>query len=97
MPTYVALLRWTDQGAQSVKDALERSRQAAERIERLGGRMLANYWTQGAYDVVAIMEYPDEETAAAGTLGAGLQGNIRSETMRAFDEQEMQRILQKLS
>jgi uncharacterized protein with GYD domain len=97
MPVYIGLLRWTDQGAQSVKEALNRRRQAAERIEQLGGRMLASYWTQGAYDFVAIMEYPDDETAAAGSLGAGMQGNIRSETMRAFDEQEMQRILQKLS
>jgi len=96
MPTYIGLLKWTDEGIKGAKDALNRRRQATERIERMGGRMLASYWTQGAYDVVSIVEYPDEETAAAGALAASMPGIVRSESMRAFNEEEMGRILQKL-
>jgi uncharacterized protein with GYD domain len=96
MPTYIGLLKWTDEGIKGVKDALNRRQQATARIERMGGRMIASYWTQGAYDVVAIVEYPDEETAAASALATGMQGIVRSESLRAFTEEEMQRILQKL-
>jgi uncharacterized protein with GYD domain len=53
-------------------------------------------WTQGAYDAVAIGEFPDDETAAAASLANAMRGNVRTETMRAFTAEEMQRVLQKL-
>lgn len=96
MRTYVGLLKWTSQGLSTVKESLNRRRQATERIEQMGGRLVATYWTQGAYDVILIAEFPDDETASAFFLATGLQGAVRSETMRAYNEQEMQRIIQKL-
>lgn len=96
MPTYVGLYRWTDQGVKNVKDTLKRTAQARSAIEKAGGRLVSIYWTQGQYDLVAIAEYPDEETASAVNLAVATAGNIRSETMRAFTDVEMQRILDKI-
>jgi uncharacterized protein with GYD domain len=96
MPTYVTLLKWTDQGIRNVKETVARTQANREAIEKAGGRLIATYWTQGKYDVVAIAEWPDEESAMALLLQVGIAGNARTETLRAFTADEMQRILQKL-
>lgn len=54
------------------------------------------YWTMGTYDVVAIIEAPDDESAAAFLLGIGSLGNGRTTTLRACDQEEMLSILGKL-
>ncbi len=96
MPTYASIFRWTDQGIRAARETVSRYEQARQGIERAGGQLTAFYWTQGAYDAVAIAEWPDEETGMAFLLATGMQGNVRTETMRAFSAEEMQRILQKL-
>ena len=96
MVTYIGLLKWTDEGIKGAKDGLNRRRQGAELIERMGGRLIALYSTRGAYDAVSIVEYPDEETAAAAALATGMQGILRTEGLRAFNEEEMGRIREKL-
>jgi uncharacterized protein with GYD domain len=55
------------------------------------------YWTVGAYDMVTIFEAPDEESLSAHLLEIGSLGNVRTTTLRAYDEQEMSGILQRLS
>ena len=95
MPTYVMLLNWTEQGIGAYRDTVSRADAAAQALERLGGRMKEIYWTLGPYDVVAVVEAPDDETATAFALATGAQGSVRSTTMRAFDRDEMQAIVQK--
>src|ERR687893_936357 len=65
MPKYVVLVNWTEQGAQSVQETTQRAQHVRQMIEQMGGRMDTLLWTQGRYDLVGIMEAPDEETAAA--------------------------------
>ena len=96
MPTYVSLLRWTEQGIKNARDTVNRRQEAEQRIQQTGGSIVATYWTQGSYDIVVISDFPDEDTAMAFLLGLGMQGNVRSETLRAFSAEDMQRILQKL-
>jgi uncharacterized protein with GYD domain len=95
MPTYVVLLNWTDQGIRNFKDSLERAEAAAGLAEQMGGRFKETYWTLGSYDVVAVIEAPDDETATAFALASGAQGNIRTTTLRAFDRDEFQQIIDK--
>jgi uncharacterized protein with GYD domain len=79
-----------------VTSARERREQMRQAVQRMGGRVIASYWTQGAYDTVTLIEGPDEETVMALVLAGGMQGTLRSETLRAFDDEEIERILQKL-
>lgn len=96
MARYVGLTTWTDQGVRDARSSPQRAEQVRQMVEQMGGRLEALWWTQGRYDLVSVIEAPDEETAAAMTLRVGSGGNVRTETLRAFDAEEMGRILGKL-
>jgi uncharacterized protein with GYD domain len=97
MPTYVTLLNWTDQGIRNFKDTLDRERAAHELAQKLGGSVKDVYWTIGPYDIVAVAEFPDDETGTAFVLALGSQGNIRSTTLRAFDRDEFAGVIGKVT
>ncbi len=96
MPTYVVLYRFTDQGAKDIKNSLQRAREARAENERRGFKVHGIYWTQGRYDLVAVVEAPDEQAMMAGLFNINSAGNVRSETLRAFTEAEMEPIIQKM-
>ena len=96
MPRYVVLVDWTEQGARDVKETTRRAAQVTQMVEQMGGRVESLYWTQGRHDLVGVIEAPDEETGAAIGLRAGMTGATRTETLRAYDAEEMGRILAKL-
>ena len=96
MARYVVLIDFTDQGVRSAKDTVQRSRQARAAWERRGVRMEAVYWTLGEHDLVGIIDAPDDATLAATLLELAGAGNVRTKTMRAFDEGEMQAVLDQL-
>jgi uncharacterized protein with GYD domain len=96
MPTYVALINWTDQGVRNVRETVRRARDQWAALERMGVTLQAIYWTQGVYDLVAAFDAPDDETASAALLAGAQTGNFRTQTLRAFNEQEMLRVLDKL-
>ena len=91
MPTYVNLVKWTDQGIKNYKDSPSRAADFAKLVESLGGRVRELLWTAGEYDLVAIIEFPDDETGVAAGLRVGSLGSIRTTTMRAFGADEMSR------
>jgi uncharacterized protein with GYD domain len=95
MPTYVSLINWTDQGIRNIKDTIQRADSAAELAQKHGGSLQV-YWTVGPYDIVAIVEAPDDESATAFLLETGSLGNVRTTTLRAYDREEMSRILERL-
>ena len=96
MATYIALSSFTDQGVRSVKDSPKRADAVKEAAKKLGVNMTQVYWTLGHYDLVAIIEAPDDKTATAFSLAVGMAGNIRTQTLRAFNREEMDAILGKL-
>jgi uncharacterized protein with GYD domain len=96
MATYVVLYKMTDQGAKDIQTLPDRVRQARAGAEQHGIKVNGWYLTMGQYDVVTIVDAPDEQTLAAGVLAIARNGNFSSETMRAFDESEMEQIIQKL-
>ena len=75
---------------------VQRTEQVRRTMESMGGRLETILWTQGRYDLVAVSELPDEETAAAATMRIASQGAVRTEVLRAFDAEEMGRILAKV-
>lgn len=95
MPTYVTLSKFTDQGIRDIKDTTKRA-EAFKKAAAAGGLMVKEIlWTQGQFDLVTIIEAPNEIAAAALGLSVAKLGNIRSETLRAFTQSEMERILDK--
>lgn len=95
MPTFVLLLNWTDQGIRAYQDTSQRADAFMAAAQKLGAKILNIYWTVGSYDLVAIVEAPDDETATALLLQVGALGNVRSTTLRAFDRKEMDGIIAK--
>jgi uncharacterized protein with GYD domain len=93
--TYIALINWTDQGIRDYKDTPARADAFATMLEGLGGKVRDLYWTIGAYDIVATVEAPDDETVTAAMLKVGSLGNIRTTTLRAFNRDELTAILAK--
>lgn len=96
MPTYVTLMNWTEQGVRTVRDTVHRRDQADALAEKHGARIEEVYWTVGPYDLVTIVEAPDDESATAMLLELSSAGNLRTTTLRAYGREEMSGIVQRL-
>lgn len=95
MARFISLISWTEQGVRSYAETTKRADAAAAAYTKLGGKLVEIYWTLGPYDLVAISEFPDDETATAAALQLAAAGNIRTTTMRAFDRGEVKKIVAK--
>jgi uncharacterized protein with GYD domain len=95
MPTYVSLINWTEKGLAGYKETVDRSEAGQQLAAAFGGSLRDIYWTLGPYDIVAVSEAPDDETATAFALALSSQGNVRTTTMRAFSADEMRGIVAK--
>jgi len=93
MPTYIALLKWTRQGLQNVKQSQSRLDAGRRTLESFGVKMKDFYIVTGHhYDMVSVIEAPDDAAVAKAILALSSQGNVTSETCRAFTEEEYRRI-----
>ena len=90
------LAHFSDQGIRGIKDSPKRADAFKALAKKAGANVKELYWTLGRYDVVAIVEAPDVETITAIGLSTGKLGNVRTETLRAFDKPEMDSILKKV-
>ena len=93
MPTYVVLYRFTDQGRKNIKSTVKRAEEVQRENEAKGFKVVGHYWTQGRYDLVTVVEAPDEESMMSGLFSIAEAGNVSSETLRAFSDEDMQRLL----
>jgi len=93
MATYISLLRYTQQGIQNIKESPARLDKAKQAFRAMGGELKEFYLVMGRYDAVVVSEAPDDETAAKLTLAIGSAGAIRTETLRAFPEEEYRKII----
>jgi len=97
MPTYVSLINWTEKGIAGFKDTVDRAEAGKQLAGKFGGALKEIYWTLGTYDIVAVSEAPDDESATAFALALSSQGNVRTTTMRAFSADDMKGIIAKAS
>jgi uncharacterized protein with GYD domain len=95
MARYISLIQFTDQGIRSIKDTVKRDEASMAEAEKMGMKIIDAYWTMGAYDVVVLLEAPDDETMTAFALKVAALGSVRTQTMRAFRKEEMEGILAK--
>jgi len=93
MPTYIMLLSWTEQGVNKIKESPSRLDAFKQALQQAGGSLKGFYLVTGRYDMVAVVEVPDEETIAKLALATGSKGSTRTETLRAFSEDEYRTII----
>lgn len=95
MATYVQFVKLTDQGIRDYKQTIARAENYWQAIKDAGGRVVQEVWTTGEYDVVILLEAPDDETAAAASFQVSSLGNVRVSTSRGFTAEEMRKIVAK--
>jgi uncharacterized protein with GYD domain len=96
MTTYVMLANWTEQGIVKANDAPRRLDAAKKALKEMSGEFKSFYLTMGDYDMVAVFEAPDDAVAARFSLLLGMQGNIRTRTLKAFPEAAFREIINSL-
>jgi uncharacterized protein with GYD domain len=96
MATYITLARYTQQGMSKIKESPSRVDAFRNAVQKAGGTMKAFYLTMGQYDIVVITEAPNDEVVARLTLATGALGNITTETLRAFNEDEFRKLVASL-
>ncbi len=96
MAHYVILVNFTEQGIRNVKDTVQRAEAFKQLAKKHGVNVVALYWTLGQYDLVTICESGDDMAMTALGLTMGKLGNVRTQTLRAFDAGEMAKILAKV-
>ncbi|HTP07913.1 MAG TPA: GYD domain-containing protein [Anaerolineae bacterium] len=96
MHTYVVLMKLTDQGIKSAKDAPDRIEAAINSLAVLGGKVNGFYATLGEYDYVACVEAPNEAVVMRFLLALGSAGDVRTTTMKALARAEFEEIARKL-
>ncbi|HMM89565.1 GYD domain-containing protein [Bradyrhizobium sp.] len=96
MPTYISLINFTQKGAEAIKDGPRRLEMAKQRFRDAGAELKAFYLVMGQYDAVSIVEAPNDEVVAKLALGNAALGFVRSQTCRAFGEDDYKRIVASL-
>lgn len=93
MAKYIALVNWTEKGIVEAKDAPDRVDKARALAKKMGGDMEQIFMTMGSYDLVAIIDMPNDEKAAEFALRSAAGGHIRTTTLKAFDEADFRKII----
>ena len=100
MPIYINLMKLTDQGAKTIKDAPGRIDAGIKVFEKMGGKMIGFYVVIyvviGEYDYVAIVEATNDEVATTFALLLSSLGNVRTMGLRAFTKEEFAAMVNKL-
>lgn len=95
MATFVTLLNFTDQGIRDVKESPKRYEAFRAMAEKLGATVKSFYYAVGRYDMIVVLEGTDEAVTTA-LLKVGSLGNVRTQTLRCFSVEEMQKMLGKM-
>ena len=93
MATFITLIRYTQKGIENIKQGPARLDAAKQAFRAMGAEIKAFYSVMGRYDAVVIGEAPDDETVAKLAMAIGSQGAIRTETLRAFPEEDYRKII----
>jgi uncharacterized protein with GYD domain len=93
MPMYITLSRWTQQGAEQIKESPARLEAFKQLVKSAGGEVKGFYMVTGQYDIVTLTQAPNDEVVAKVALATASQGSLKTETLRAFTEDEYRRII----
>ncbi len=97
MVRYLTLLQFTDQGARNVDKSVQRAADFSEAVSKAGGKLVSQVWTVGQYDGCVVFETPDESIGSALLIKLAKDGNVRTQTMRCYNNGEIEAVLQTIS
>ncbi len=97
MPGYVVLGKFTEQGVSTIKDSPQRTKQIRAMADKIGIQVVGVWMTMGQYDLVAVLDAPDDHTMAAFVLESAKLRGTRTQTMRALSEEEVAQVVGKLT
>jgi len=97
MGTYLIMGKFTPQGIKNVKETTRRADKFKEFAEKHGVKVLKIYWLMGEYDVINIVEAPDDQSVNSLLMNVGAWGNVTTTTFRAFDKEEMLKVIDKMN
>ena len=92
MPSYISLVRWTQQGVTNVKDSPKRFDSGRKAFREIGVEIKQLHMTMGRYDLIMLLEAPNDEAVAKALLSLAAQGNVTTETLKAWNEDEYRKI-----
>ena len=95
MAINISLVNFTEQGIKQIKESPQRAKAFRDLCKKNGVTVRDMYWTVGRYDMVVITEGTDEAMTAT-LLAVSRLGNVRTETLRAMDQETFQRVLEKV-
>ncbi len=95
MPRYIALLKFTDQGARNLKDSTKRAHEFDRAAESAGVKVDGQYWCIGAYDGVLLLSADTEKKVFTLLADLATKGNVRTETLPLFSDLEFDSIVGK--
>ena len=93
MPTYIGLLKLTEQGSKDIPNAPARIEEGIQLYQKMGGKVIGVYLVMGEYDYITIGECPSDEVQTAFALALSSQGNVKTTTLKAFPVKEIPAIL----
>lgn len=96
MSQYILLINWTGQGISKIKESPDRYNSFKASLEKAGGKVIGAYYTFGEYDVVIIIEAPNDKVVMSLMLDVGSYGNVRTKTLKAFTAEEVVKIIKDL-
>lgn len=97
MATFVSTVQFTDQGTKDIKATCKRSEAFKTLAEKMGVEVKNIFWTLGPFDGLVVFDAPDDDTATALMLHLASFGNVHTQTARAYQAEEMEQILGRLS
>jgi uncharacterized protein with GYD domain len=96
MPIYINLVSWTDQGVRNIKEAPQRIDAFKKTVQAAGGKLTGFYSTMGKYDIVTIIDAPNDEAIANIVLSTESKGSVRTETLKASTEEQFRTMVAKM-
>ena len=96
MPTYIMMGSWTDAGARTASESPKRLDAAKKALKEMGGEFKSFYLTMGDFDLMGVYEAPDDAVAARFTIQLGMNGLLRTKTLKAFPEGAYREIMASL-
>ena len=96
MSTHIVMMKLTEHGAKTIKEAPARIEASIKGLEKMGGKMIGFYLTTGEYDYIAVGEVPNDEVLLSFLVGLGMMGTVRTTTARAFSREELAAAVKKL-